>query len=58
MLVAEGVIFLMEKQPKKWPRPGVMNLMEKKLDTDVLGSYTGIPQDENDLIPVQDADDL
>ena len=57
MLVAEGVIFCMEKQPKKWPRPGVMNLMEKKLDTDVLGSYTGTPLDEEDE-PVQDADDL
>ena len=32
--------------------------MSKDGNSDVLGSYTGIPQDENDLIPVQDADDL
>ncbi|MBQ4640589.1 MAG: hypothetical protein IJB69_08770 [Clostridia bacterium] len=48
----------MEKQQKKWPRRGVMNLMDRDADTDVLGSYTGVPRDPDDLIPVQDADDL
>lgn len=27
-------------------------------DTDPLGSYTGMPADDPDSIPVQDADDL
>ena len=27
------------------------------IPTDVLGSYTGVPEDRNDM-PVQDADDL
>ena len=48
----------MEKHQKKWPRRGVMSLMDRETDTDVLGSYTGVPQDPDDLIPVQDADDL
>ncbi|MBQ6950943.1 MAG: hypothetical protein IJN44_05560 [Clostridia bacterium] len=48
----------MEKQQKKWPRQGVMNLMDRDANSDVLGSYTGIPRDPDDLIPVQDVDDL
>lgn len=49
----------MEKQPKKWPPRGVMSdLMSREAHSDVLGSYTGIPRDPDDLMPVQDADDL
>lgn len=48
----------MEKQPKHPFLRGVKDLMSHQLPSDVLGSYTGIPQDPDDLIPVQDADDL
>lgn len=30
---------------------------EMPIQTDILGSYTGVPEDEDD-IPVQDPDDL
>lgn len=30
----------------------------EQASSDVLGSYTGKPQDPDDLVPVQDADDL
>lgn len=49
----------MEKQPKAWKNRGVMSdLMSREMQSDVLGSYTGVPQDPDDLMPVQDADDL
>jgi len=35
----------------------LMNQARQKHMTDVLGSYTGVPWDENEE-PVQDADDL
>lgn len=31
---------------------------EPQVHSDVLGSYTGTPEDEDDDHPVQDADDL
>lgn len=31
---------------------------EKKNRTDVLGSYTGVPSEDNDNVPEQDSDDL
>lgn len=31
---------------------------EKKSRTDVLGSYTGVPSEDNDNVPEQDSDDL
>lgn len=49
----------MEKQPKKlYPRGIINDLMCREMKSDVLGSYTGVPEDPDDLIPVQDADDL
>lgn len=49
----------MEKQPIKiYPRGIINDLMSREMKSDVLGSYTGVPQDPDDLIPVQDADDL
>lgn len=34
------------------------NTKETEIESDVLGSYTGVPQDEFGSIPSQDADDL
>lgn len=49
----------MEKWPKKSPLRGVVqDLMSKEMETDILGSYTGVPIDPEDPIPVQDVDDL
>lgn len=51
----------MEKQQRKgqnWQRRGVFALVSKRLPSDVLGSYTGVPDDPEDDQPVQDADDL
>lgn len=49
----------MEKQPEtKWQRRGVFALLSRKINSDVLGSYTGTPKDPWDQEPVQDADDL
>ena len=45
----------MEKKPQTWQRLGVFALVSKRLPSDVLGSCTGVPEDEQ---PVQDADDL
>ncbi|MCM1544310.1 MAG: hypothetical protein NC110_03325 [Ruminococcus sp.] len=44
-------------------RPKVENAIsawrdEAEQPTDVLGWYTGIPSQKNDLIPEQDSDDL
>ena len=36
----------------------VMQELSQEANSDVLGSYTGNPQDPDDLMPVQDADDL
>ena len=39
----------------------MVNLWETADETspiDVLGSYTGVPYDADDLVPEQDADDL
>lgn len=49
---------MMEKQPKKWCPRGMTDLMNRQAHSDVLGSYTGIPMDPEDPMPVQDADDL
>lgn len=38
-------------------RRGIMAMMSRETHSDVLGSYTGTPLDEEDE-PVQDADDL
>ena len=48
----------MEKKPQKWQKRGVFALLSKQSHSDVLGSYTGIPLDKEDLQPTQDADDL
>ncbi len=48
----------MERKPKKWQRRGVFALVSQRDKSDVLGSYTGVPADEEDDQPVQDADDL
>jgi len=48
----------MEKKPQNWQKRGVFALLSKQSHSDVLGSYTGTPQDEEDPQPVQDADDL
>ncbi|MBQ2699922.1 MAG: hypothetical protein IJF65_02085 [Clostridia bacterium] len=42
--------------PKK-KRPNVLHDQSKQSNSDVLGSYTGTPADQNDT-PVQDVDDL
>lgn len=39
------------------PTETALNLVGDVSDTDVNGSYTGIPKDRNDR-PIQDADDL
>ena len=55
----------MEKEKNKKPaaeqgqncaKRGMMALMSKENRSDVLGSYTGTPADDDE--PVQDADDL
>ncbi len=48
--------------PRKPRRPeklvdAILKEQQRKTDTDVLGSWTGVPWDEHDM-PVQDADDL
>lgn len=50
----------MEKKNRKnpWQRRGVFALLSEEINSDVLGSYTGIPEDPDDVIPTQDADDL
>ena len=50
----------MRNQPKKRPpdlTEAIIAEQRRKNPTDVLGSWTGVPWDENDE-PVQDADDL
>lgn len=46
------------KHPREWERRGVLATLSARVNSDVLGSYTGTPKDEEDLQPVQDADDL
>lgn len=41
-----------------WQQRGLMQLISKKGRSDVLGSYTGVPLDDEEDQPVQDADDL
>lgn len=41
-----------------WQQRGSMRLIPRQYPNDVLGSYTGIPLDDDDDEPVQDADDL
>ena len=49
----------MEKNRRPaWQRRGVMALISKESNSDVLGSYTGTPADDEDDMPVQDVDDL
>lgn len=48
----------MEKQQKKWQPRGLADLMHRQTPSDVLGSYTGVPLDPEDPMPVQDVDDL
>lgn len=49
---------------KDSPKKKKLNAMEDFAElaylanSDVLGSYTGSPQDPDDLVPVQDVDDL
>lgn len=56
------VIFLMD--PKKKAFEQKLREMENfaqsagRVNSDVLGSYTGVPLSEDDPAPVQDADDL
>ena len=40
-----------------WHKRGVLALISRRDNSDVLGSYTGTPKDD-DLQPVQDVDDL
>jgi len=44
--------------PNLWQQRGLMSLISKKGNSDVLGSYTGVPLDDEWDEPVQDADDL
>ena len=49
----------MEKNHSQpWQKRGLMALISKQNHSDVLGSYTGTPADDDDDVPVQDADDL
>lgn len=49
----------MEKNNRtSWQKRGLMALISRENRSDVLGSYTGTPADEDDDMPVQDADDL
>ena len=45
------------KQSIPAPTEKALNLVLESSDTDVNGSYTGIPKNKKE-IPVQDADDL
>lgn len=45
-----------DPRPMKKPLRGVSNGIDLGIPSDVFGSYTGVPLD--DEIPVQDADDL
>lgn len=49
-----------ENCPKKNKLKGMEEFAESafRANSDVLGSYTGNPQDPDDLVPVQDVDDL
>lgn len=44
-----------KKQPS-WKKRGVLAIISRQDNSDVLGSYTGTPKDG--VTPVQDADDL
>ena len=48
-----------EKTIQRVPAPTkrALDVLPKPSNTDVNGSYTGLPQNKNE-IPVQDADDL
>lgn len=48
----------MEKKPEAWKQRGLFALLNRRIHSDVLGSYTGVPADPEDDQPVQDADDL
>ena len=39
-------------------RQALYRQAQERSHTDVLGSYTGVPWDDDDEAPVQDADDL
>ena len=41
----------MERKPKKWQRRGVFALVSQRDRSDVPGSYTGVPADEEDFLP-------
>ena len=44
-------------QPVPAPTKRALNVLPKPSDTDVNGSYTGLPKNKEEQ-PVQDADDL
>lgn len=46
----------MDNKQNQWQRRGVMALISTRDNSDILGSYTGTPRDDEQ--PVQDADDL
>lgn len=46
-----------KKRPVSTPTKRALEIFNEPSKTDVDGSYTGNPEDRNDL-PVQDADDL
>lgn len=49
----------MEQDKRKaWEKRGVLATLSARVNSDVLGSYTGTPKDAEDLEPVQDVDDL
>ncbi len=41
-----------------WKKRGLLALLSREDNSDVLGSYTGTPKAADDDVPVQDADDL
>jgi len=45
------------KIAKLFSSDSLMGLQPQRIDTDPFGSYTGVPDDPEE-IPVQDADDL
>ena len=45
------------KLKKLFSSDSLMGLQPQRIDTDPLGSYTGVPQEPEEE-PVQDADDL
>ena len=47
----------MSKRPKEMV-DAIIREARKKNPWDVLGSYTGVPWDDDEDAPVQDADDL